>query len=196
MSDKVNVIARKIYEEGLEKAQLESEEIIKDAKDRAKKIIEEANSEAENILKKAKENAENKKTIINSEISLASRQLLDTLKQKIKNLISDKVLKEGVKNAFDDPKFVQKLILEIATNWSKEDSLSISINENVVKEIEEALKSSLKKDLKGLTISISKEPGFTISDVNEGFQIEFNDKQFMNFLSPYLKESTQHLIFN
>lgn len=197
MSDKINVIARKIYEEGLEKAQEESESIIKNAKAEAEKILSDAQEKAEKTIKDAESQAEKEKKIIASEMKLASEQLLDSLRQRIKELVSHKLLDSNLKNAFEDPGFVKDLVLEIAKNWNAKSGLNIKLGELLKGKMEDALKSGLKGLVKDLEITDARDlsTGFVIEDKDDHFEIVFSEEQFREFLKPFVKEKAHQLIF-
>jgi V/A-type H+-transporting ATPase subunit E len=197
MSDKINVIARKIYEEGLEKAQQESESIIGNAKAEAEKILSDAQKKAEKTIKDAELQAEKEKKIIDSEMKLASEQLLDSLRQRIKELVSHKLLDGNLKKAFEDPEFVKSLVIEIAKNWDAKNGLNIKLGESLKGQLEEALKSGLKDVVKDLDITDARDlsTGFVIEDKGDHFEIVFSEDQFREFLKPFIKEKTHQLIF-
>jgi V/A-type H+/Na+-transporting ATPase subunit E len=197
MSDKINVIARKIYEEGLEKAQEESLAILENARKEAGQILNDAKNEAEQILKKAESQSIKTKKIIDSEMKLASEQVLETLRQKIKNLVSSKLLDKGMKDSFGDPAFIKELVLELSKNWTNESNIEINLSKGLGEKIETALKSSLKATIKNSEISISPKlkSGFVIIDKDDQFEISFTEDQFREMLKPFIKEKTQQLIF-
>lgn len=197
MSDKINVIARKIYEEGLEKAQQESENILNSAKSEADQIINSAKEKADQIIKDAESNASKEKKIISSELKLASDQVVETLKQRIKDQVSVKLLDENLKNVFKDPDFIKNLILEIAGSWSSKNGIDVKVADSIKSKVEQALKPSLKDGLKDMEIKSAKglETGFIIEDKKDHFEITFTEEQFREFLKPFIKERTQKLIF-
>ncbi len=197
MSDKINVIARKIYEEGLEKAQQESESILNSSKSEAEKIIKSAKEKADQIIKDAEDKASKEKVIISSELKLASEQVVETLRQRIKDQVSIKLLDESLKTVFKDPEFIKGLILEIAGSWSSKNGMDLKISDSIKSKVEEALKPSLKDALKDMEIKSAKglETGFIIEDKKEHFEITFTEDQFREFLKPFIKEKTHKLIF-
>ncbi len=197
MSDKINVIARKIYEEGLEKAQKESEALLIRTQSEAEEIIKQAKEKAEQILKDAEVKAEKERKIINSEIKLASEQMLEILKQKIKHLISFHLLDDPKHKGFEDPEFLKQIIVEIASNWDLKSGIEIKLSESIGNKIEEGLKASLSSTIKNLQIRIDEkvEKGFIIHDLSDHFEIAFTDDQFKEFLKPFIKEKTHQILF-
>lgn len=198
MSEKINLIAKKIYEEGLEKAQSESAKILEEAESKSQEILDKARKEANQIIENAKKSAEKDKAIVNSEIKLAGNQMLDTIQQRIKNILSDKALESSMAKAFEDPDFIKGLILELVSNWKGKGEIELKLDDKTKSKIEESLKKSLKPLLKDL--EISKEgnikTGFIIRDKGENYEIEFTPEQFRAYLKPFIKESTHKLIFS
>ena len=197
MSDKLNAIARKIYEEGLEKAQQVSEVIIEKARSDSQKIISDARLQAEQILNDARKSAEKEKQIVLSEVKLASDQALDTLRQKIKQLIANQSINSSLENSFKSDSFIRNLILEIAKNWNKESGFALELDTVIGKKLETEIKTSLSSLIKDVQVDLNKniEAGFKIIDKKEGFEIEFSESQFKEFLKPFIKEKTQKLLF-
>ncbi|MEQ8360570.1 MAG: hypothetical protein RH860_13860 [Cytophagales bacterium] len=197
MSDKINVIARKIYEEGLEKAQQESENILNSANSEADQIIKSAKAQAEQIIKEAENKAQKEKKIISSELKLASEQVIESLRQRIKDQVSLKLLDDNLKSIFKDPDFIKSLIIEIAGSWSSNNGFDVKVADSIKSKVEQALKPSLKDVLKNMEIRSAKglETGFIIEDKKDHYEITFTEEQFREFLKPFIKEKTQKLIF-
>ena len=117
MENKLDVLTRKLYDEGVDKANQEAEKIISKAKDDAARLIADAEAQAKEIKTKAAEEAENLKKKAESEMSLSARQAITALKQSVTGLISGEVAAEMAKVGFEDKTFVQELLVSIVKKW-------------------------------------------------------------------------------
>ena len=100
MSDKLKVLTDKIYEEGIEKAQRESQKILDDSKKEAQKIISAAEKQSQDLILKTEVNMENLKKKVASEIKMASRKSLNQIKQELNNVIQEKVVSNSINKEF------------------------------------------------------------------------------------------------
>ncbi|MDE7374985.1 MAG: V-type ATP synthase subunit E, partial [Odoribacter sp.] len=91
MENKLDVLTKKLYEEGVEKANQEAEKIIARAKEDAAKLIAEAEAKANEVKANAEADAENLKKKAESEMALSARQAITALKQAVTNLVSGTV---------------------------------------------------------------------------------------------------------
>ena len=117
MENKLDVLTKKLYEEGVDKANQEAEKIIAQAKEKAAKLIAEAEEQAKGIKAGAATEVENMKKKAESEMTLSARQAITALKQSITSLISGEVAGNIAKAGFKDEAFVQEMIVAILKKW-------------------------------------------------------------------------------
>ena len=178
MENKLDVLTKKLYDEGVEKARKEADEIIDKANKQAEKIIADAQAKAEDFIAGGKQEVDNLKKKAESEMALSARQALTALKQSITHLISGEVAGEMAKTGFEDKAFVQNLLISIVEKW---DVTSGNLNLDIVlspeeKEQFESFVASKYKNLlnKGLEIKVGNmKEGFLISKQNGSYQIAF-----------------------
>lgn len=201
MDEKLNKITEKLYNDGVVKAQEEADKILQKAQQEAKVIIEEANRQSNEILARANKDNLDLKHKVEAELKLAGEQVLASIKQKLVNLISDKISSKISTEAFNDNEFVEKLILTVAEKWKNEEGiydLNIILSEDL-KNLTESFFSSKGKELLDAGVVINFEniesKGFVLSPYNGGYQINFTDEVFMNFFSDYLRGYTKQLLF-
>lgn len=201
MENKLDLLTKKIYEEGIEKANLEADEIIRKAKEEALKIKDSAEKESERIISEANREAENLKNRAESEITLSSRQTMTTIKQKISDLISEEISQNMAEIVFEDKKYVRELVGNIVNKWDTDSGnidVSIIVNKDEKKEFNSFMKSNYKKLLdKGLEIKVDNldEP-FVITPKDGGYKIGFSEELFKSFFGQYVKGITKTLLFN
>ncbi len=102
MENKLDVLTKKLYEEGVDKANQEAEKIIANAKESAAKLVAEAEAKARDIMAAAESESESLKKKSESEMALSARQAITALKQAVTDLISGAVSGEIAKTGFED----------------------------------------------------------------------------------------------
>ena len=122
MAEKLQGLLEKIKKEGLEKAGIEKQKILDDAKKEAQKIVDKANDEAELIRKKAEEDAKKLEKRSETAVRQASRDIMLKLKgelqKRLENLVHD------LSSESMTPEFMGNIIKEMAAAFSKDDSSS------------------------------------------------------------------------
>ncbi|MGM0612855.1 MAG: V-type ATP synthase subunit E [Bacteroidota bacterium] len=201
MENKLKELTDKIYQEGIEQANKEADEIINNAKKEAEKIKKEAQAEKDKIIKEAKEEAENQKKSVETELKLASNQAVNALKQKITDLITAEAIDKQTKEAFNDPEFVKQIIIKLVENWTSENEsdLTVILPAKEKKKLEENLKADMQNALnKGLEIKYDDniKSGFTITPQDGSYKIRFNDETFNNFFKEFMRPKTRKLLYN
>ena len=108
--NKLDILTKKIYEEGIEKAQNDAKEILERAQKDAENIIKEAENKAEAILNQANNDSANLRQKTEAEISMSVKQAISALKQQLTNLISNKIAVDMTSAAFKDEDFMRELM--------------------------------------------------------------------------------------
>lgn len=199
--NKLDILTKKIYEEGIEKAQNDAKDILEKAQKDAENIIKEAENKAMAIIEKANADSANLRQKTEAEIGMSVKQAIAALKQQITNLISNNISAEMSKTAFNDKEFVHGLMSKIIEKWSSESNsdLSIILNEKEKEEFEKYLinkhKELLNNNLTLITNSAQKD-GFVIQPKDGGYKITFSEKVFEEFFNAYLKEYSKKLLFS
>ncbi|MCC8173705.1 MAG: V-type ATP synthase subunit E [Odoribacter sp.] len=200
MENKLDVLTKKLYDEGINKAQQEAEVIIDEAQQEAREIIRKAKEEVETVKQNARLEISNLKKKAESEMSLSARQATTALKQSITNLLTDKVAGEMAKVGFDDKKFVQQLILTIVKKWdisSGNINLVVVLPESEKEQFESYVASQYKELLdKGLQVKVGNmKEGFIIEPKDGSYRIAFSEQLFESFFSQYMREFTKQLLY-
>lgn len=202
MENKLQELTQKLYNEGVEKANKEAAKIIDEAQKEVDKLKKNAQKEAEEIINEAKQKSEEIKKNVHSELELASKQTIRTVKQQVVELITSKLLDEPVKKAFDDEKFVKEIIETIIKNWNpqkdKSIDLSVLLPEKLEKEFEKYFKAKSGKELNAnleLSFSSAVKGGFKIGPADNSYKISFTEDDFINFFKSYLRPKTVELLF-
>ena len=187
-----------IKKDGVEEAEKKAEDILQSAKAEAEKIITEAKKEADKILSDAKN--ENDRIMKSGEDSIrqAGRNLLISFRESVANQLSV-ILNENVSEVYS-PDSLAKLIVKAVENWSLRpdaDDISVILNSEDLKAVEEAVTSGLKNKMQqGITLKAGDNftGGFRIA-VNQGkAYYDYSTEAVVEMLSSYLSPKITALL--
>lgn len=201
MENKLDVLTKKLYEEGVGKAQQEGEKIIAKAKEEAAVMVAEAEARAKEIIAGAEAEAGSLKKKAGSEMALEARQAVSALKQSITELMSGKVAGSLARVGFEEKAFVQELLVEIVKKWdvaSGNLDLEVILPENEKTEFQDFIGTKYKELLdKGLEIKVGDtEEAFVIRPKDGSYQIAFSEELFESFFKRYMRSFTKHLLYS
>ena len=201
MENKLKELTDKLYGEGLEKGRAEAERLVADAQAKAQKIVADAQAQAAQIIKQAEEKAADTAKNSMTEIALAGKQAVATIKGEITDLIIAKSTDAALKGATLDADFIKSMLLEVAKNWNgnaEKTELEALLPEACEKEFAAKFGASAGELLAaGIEVGYSKDvrTGFKIGAKNGGYYISFTDESFAALLQQYLREKVSHLLF-
>jgi V/A-type H+-transporting ATPase subunit E len=200
MDSKIQQLTEAIYNEGVQKARLEAEAILKEANDKAARIEQDALKAAEKLLSDARNKSEELKRHVDSEIKMTVNQAVSSVKQEITSLVTMNVIQPPVKEIFSDAAYIQKLVVEVVKGWLSKESfdLNVILPDSGREQMETFFRNNLAAELnKGLEVSFSQsvKSGFRIGPADGSYLISFTDEDFTNFLKAYLRPKTSQLLF-
>lgn len=200
MENKLDVLTKKLYDEGVDKARREADEIIERAKKEAGKVVADAQAKAEDIKAEAERDAENLKRKAESEMALSARQAITALKQSITDLITGQVAGQMAAKGFEDKTFVQELFVSIVKKWdvaSGNLNLEIELSAQEKKQFEEFVAGKYKELLnKGLDVKVGgMKDAFVIRPKDGSYQIAFSEALFESFFEQYMRSFTKTLLY-
>ena len=196
MENKIQELADKIYQEGVEKGNLEAQKLVEDAKQKAQQLIEEAKSEAEKILQDARKSADELKENTKSELKLFAGQALNALKTEVVNLLTDTTVGEAVKGFVSDRDFLNKFIVALAAQWSANEPIVIPVNdaESLKKYFLANAKNMLDKGVKIEEVNGTKVL-FSISPGDGSYKVNFGEEEFENYFKEFLRPQLVEMLF-
>ena len=158
--------------------------------------VEEAKKEAEQIVVSAKKETHEWKSNTESELKLFASQAVEALKSEITNLVTGKLSASNVKAALEDKTFMQKLITELVQNWSKNETLTIGVenSEELKQYISENAKYLLDKGLKIESVNGLKT-SFILSPEDGSYRVKFGEEEFIEYFREFLRPQIQKLLF-
>jgi len=200
MNSKIQQLTETIYNEGVQKAKEDAENILNEAKERAATIEKDAQKEAERLLNETRKKSDELKSQVESEIKMSLDQAVSAIKQEVTGLITMQVIKPSVKEMFSDKDYLKGLISGLVKGWMEKESLDLTIilPESDREKLESYFKNSLADELNnGLDVTFTSniKSGFKIGPSDGSYVISFTDEDFMNFLKNYLRPKSSQLLF-
>lgn len=196
MSTTLQELTDKLYVEGVEKGKAEASAIVQQAEQKADSIIAEAKANAAKLVQDAEAKAAELDKNTRSELRLFADQSVSAVKTEIANLLSDKLASDSVKAATADPKFMQKVIADLAAEMAKNGEVTIEAKDA------EALKQYFAQNAKALLdkgVKINEVKGiktdFTISPKKGGYKLAFGDDEFIAYFKEFLRPQLIELLF-
>ncbi len=190
MEIQLKELIEQIKKDGVDAAEVKAAAIISAANAEAEKIIAEAKLEAEKKMTAAKN--ENERMVKASEdaIRQAGRNVLISFRESVTKE-ADAIVRNAVKEAYS-PANLSGLVLKVVEAWTKNndaEDISVLLNSSDLKEMEEAVTSSLKeKMLGGITLKASNnfDGGFRIAVNNGQAYYDYSEEAVVDMLSAYL----------
>lgn len=200
MSNKLQELTDRLYNEGLSKGKEEGEILLFKARKEADEIIANARKQAEDIVTEAENRAAQLKEKAESDIKMASEQALMATKKDIENLLVNALCAEETEKVLSEEKFLKEIILAVAQKFSTQQSedISLVLPASLKSMLEPWVSTELKKALnKEISVDFSKKikGGFSIGPQNGSWYISMSDESFKALISEYLRPVTKKLLF-
>lgn len=200
MSNKLQELTDRLYNEGLSKGKEEGEILLFKARKEADEIIANARKQAEDMVTEAENRAAQLKEKAESDIKMASEQALMATKKDIENLLVNALCAEETEKVLSEEKFLKEIILAVAQKFSTQQSedISLVLPASLKSMLEPWVSTELKKALKKeISVDFSKKikGGFSIGPQNGSWYISMSDESFKALISEYLRPVTKKLLF-
>ena len=200
MSDKLQELTEKLYNEGLSKGKEEGKLLLARAREEADRILEDARNQAATIVSEAEKQAADLKDKTASDLKMASAQCFQATKKDIENLLVNAIGAAPVEKQLADPDFLKKVILAVAERFSASESadLALLLPASLKNELEPWVEGELRKKLgSGLKADFTKKVagGFSIGPKDGGWFVSLTDETFSKLLAEYLRPVTRKLLF-
>jgi V/A-type H+-transporting ATPase subunit E len=195
MDVKLENLIEKIKKDGVDEAKIEADEILRKAKEESDNIIQASNKQAAEIIEKARKEAEDFEEKSKRAIKLAARDTELLVKENLMALFN-KVFRKEVSISMS-PDFLQKLILQIVSQWENKKAIEIMINEEDKSRLEALLFSKLKDELKeSITLKISEKvsKGFHIRMENENLYYDISQENIAEILNLFLNQKLKAVL--
>ncbi len=200
MSNKLQELTDKLYNEGLSKGKEEGELLLAQARVEADKIRATGRREAALIVAEAEKEAAALKEKAESDIRMASAQSLQATRKDIEDLLVNAVISDKVDKAMKDKDFVKEIIRSVAGKFSasEPEDISLVLPASMKKDLEKWVSSELAKALgKEVKAEFTKkiQGGFTIGPRDGSWFVSFTDETFRELIAEYLRPVTRKILF-
>jgi V/A-type H+-transporting ATPase subunit E len=198
--DKLQELTERLYNEGLSKGKEEGKAIVAEAEAKAAEILDSARKEAEAIVEKARKEADDFTAKTRSDVRMASRETLQSLRSDVENLVVASMVSEPVGKALSEEGFIKDVIRAVAEKFSADEpqDLSIVLPESLRGAVGDFVCSELPLILgKGVDATFSKKiaGGFRIAPKDGSYFISMTDETFRDLVGAFLRPATKELLF-
>ena len=200
--NKLDILTKKIYEQGVEKANHDAVEIVENAKKEADKILNDAKNEAERIVNQANKEAEELRTKVTADVKMAATQSIAVTKQEIEKMVVTNAAEQGVKANLSSTDFVKELVKDVVKAFNPDNASPVALDlilpEAMKAEVEPFVKNEINKQFKAeMSVSFDKKigGGFKVAPKDGGYVLSFTDEEFTQLISNYLRPATKKILF-
>ena len=196
MENKIQELTDKIYREGVEKGNEEAQRIVDEARKEAEKLLADARQKAETIVAEARKQSDELAENTESELKLFANQSLSALKTEITNLLTNQTVSQAVKGFVSDKDYFNKFILNLATQWSAQEPIVISVKdaEPLQKYFMANAKALLDKGVKIEQVNGLKTL-FSVSPADGSYKVDFGAEEFENYFKSFLRPQLIKMLF-
>lgn len=199
MSNKLQELTDKLYNEGLSKGREEGELLLAKARAEAEEIKSSARKEAAAIVAEAEKSASALKEKAESDIRMASAQSLQATRKDIEDLLVNAVISDKADKALADKEFIREIIRTVAEKFNPEATdITLVLPASMQKDLGKWVSSELGKAIgKGVKAEFSKkiQGGFTIGPKDGSWFVSFSDETFRELIAEYLRPVTRKILF-
>lgn len=199
MDNKLEVLTRKLYEEGIGKAEAEAQKILEKAQKDADAERERAKHQAAAIVARATDEVASIRKRTQSELQMMATQARQKVRLEIENLLRAKSVDEPLREAMKNPGLIQDIILMIidAMQLDKDDTVHIQLTPEFNESIGQSLKTKVFSVLETTPVinpDNRLKNGFQISREGAQYKISFSEDDFKTYLYQFLSPEFQELL--
>ncbi|MFC1735308.1 hypothetical protein ACFL1X_04270 [Candidatus Hydrogenedentota bacterium] len=183
-------------------AEAKSEDILNEAGKEADKIIEEAGKDAKKLIEAAAREGESAKTEVMSQLRLAARDFILTLKDELEDVMALKPLRASVAGAMADKAVLERLLVAMAAEYGKSEGaasggdISVTVPASMSDEFSAQLSAMFAESLKGghpLLKASDRLEGFTFSVGGSG-EVTVTPDAVVEALKPFVLKKFHELL--
>jgi V/A-type H+-transporting ATPase subunit E len=199
--DKIQKICDALRKETLEPAKQEAHEVIENAHIQAQEIVTEAKEKAESMLLDAEREIEERKRVFQASLSLACRQGIEQLKQKIEKDLFDQELSLLINKEMNDSKLIVNLLNSFMKAMEEkgieEDFVALIPKGISPRLINELLASKVLARLHNKSVAVGEfNGGLQIQLKGNQITIDITDTVVRELVAQYIRKDLRELIFN
>lgn len=207
ISSGIDELVRKLKSEGIDAGQEQGSALLADAEKKAAEILQKAEIKAKTLLEDSRHQIEMDKRAADEAVKIAFRDLVLDMKSRMLKRLSDSFSRQ-VDQAINDPKLIEKLILEAAAQITRDNKLPATNNAEILlpekmlklQDIKQnpdqasndelsQLVSSLRQTLlqQGLELNSHRGSGIRLRLSKENIDVDITDKAIADLLLDYLQ---------
>lgn len=201
LNSSLQSLVEKVYKEGIEKANEEAQQIIADAKQQSAELLKEAEQRVATIKEQSLNEVSRLRENLNSELHAVARQTVNTAKNELADVLSNKIASKGIDEALGEKEFLQKIILTVLQKWNTSDAdlqFELLLNKIDEEQFRSFFEQRIKKELAAnldIVIEGKIKSGFRIGVKNESYHVDFSGEEFEKFFKGYLRGKTLEWIY-
>ena len=187
----LNDLIQKIKSEGIEEAEKESEEIIKEARLTVSKILDNARQDAEAIIKKAEEEVRKREGIGKMALEQAARDIILSIRTSLTEIF-DSLIKREYQTVLSG-KTLETVLIKLIEGWQKDEmgelNIELLLSESDRNALLEVFLSKLNEEVKtGIELKAHPniEGGFRVGVKGGHVYHDFTDEGIAEVLAEYL----------
>ncbi|MBX9785317.1 MAG: hypothetical protein K2X48_18690 [Chitinophagaceae bacterium] len=201
LNTNLNSLIAKVHDEGIEKAKEEAQQIIAEAKKQADELLKETEQRIAKMEAWSASELNRIRENLNSELKAVAQQTVNTIKDELAGVISNRIVSQGISDALNEKAFLQNIISTVLQKWQPADGnfeLELLLNSNDESQLRDFFEQRIKKELVTeveIVVENKIKSGFKIAVKNENYYVSFSDEDFEHFFKGYLRKRTLEWIY-
>ena len=169
---------------------------VEKAKAEADKLVADARKEADEIVDKARKQAQELEANTKSELKLYAGQALSALKSEIVNVVSDKLVKDAVRELTGNKDFMGNFMVAVAKSWAAGGDMVISASDadGLTAYFRAHAKDLLDKGVKIEKVN-GKAAAFSVSPSDGSYKVNFGEEEFAAYFKDFLRPKLIEMLF-
>lgn len=199
-NEKIQKICDVLRKETLDPARQEAREIVENAHMQAAEIVNDAKEKAAHLLKSAEKEMDERKRVFHASLNLASRQGLESLKQKIEKELFNQELSSLVNREMSDPKLIAHIVNSFLKSLEEkgiEEGIVASVPKGVSpRAINDLLAAHVLERLENKTVVAGDfHGGAQIQLKGRKITVDVSDTVVKELIAQYIRKDLRDLVF-
>lgn len=198
-NNKLQELTEHLYAEGLAKGKEQGEQLLAQAEEKAEKILGDAKLQADKIIAEARAKAEEIAAKAQSDVKMASTQILEVTRAEIQNAVLAKSVDKAVSGVLSNEEFAKEVIMAVAKAFNTQQSCELSfVLPESLKNLEAYVCSEVSKAVgTGMEVKLGKniKGGLNVGPKDGGYYVSLSDETFNSLVREYLRPATRKVLF-
>lgn len=191
MDNKLQQLTQQLYNEGIQKAEIEAAAIVQQARQKAEAIVTQAEAEKQVLLDQAQKEAQQLTQRTHAELRMVINQALQKLKQDIAQLIQLKTINQPIAQTLQDPQYLSAVLLAVVSGIYPDPSgqLTVQLSPATEQSLLHYLRSQIAQLLHTEPVihtNANLKAGFKIGKTDDNYVLSFTDEDFATFIAQFM----------